>query len=270
MEQVVVAKQLGPVEAGVEITSDETFRIFSSSVVVKRPDGTVLAVFVKRAVTDPALIAAGRALLKYKASSNSRGMAAGIDPERKRKYGVSNHGFSISKVVHSSVVGYLEHTGFYPCRQSALYKKHLEHVNSSTVPLIEHISGLVRDFAPEHWARQEDFMQRITPHMRLGQSVFTTITVNVDFRTLTHRDKGDFASGLGNLMVFQTGDFEGGELLLPEYRVGFALQEGDFLLFDVHELHCNNPIRGAGRVSLVCYARERIQRFCSGVRPEDL
>ena len=74
-------------------------------------------------------------------------------------------------------------------------------------------------------------------------------------------DNNDFKWGLGNLTVFQNPEeepFGGGELLLPEYWIGFDVREGDTLFFDVHQIHCNNPIVGKGRISFTCYAMENI------------
>ena len=36
--------------------------------------------------------------------------------------------------------------------------------------------------------------------------------------------------------------------------------EGDLLIFDQHVLHCNNPLKGEGRVSFVIYLREKLDK----------
>ena len=48
------------------------------------------------------------------------------------------------------------------------------------------------------------------------------------------------------------GDFSGGELVLPRFRIAFALRPGDLLIFDAEEVHGNLPIIGE-RVSLALY-----------------
>jgi len=51
--------------------------------------------------------------------------------------------------------------------------------------------------------------------------------------------------------------------------LGFNGQEGDLLFMDVYELHCNNAMQAKGRLSLICYARENMNK-CDGVSKEDL
>jgi hypothetical protein len=92
----------------------------------------------------------------------------------------------------------------------------------------------------------------------------------VTWRTSLHVDKGDFRSGLGNLCCFSYGDYSGGEIMMPNYKIAFDLREGDVLFMDVHEPHCNNDITGEGRISLICYAREQIKKRCNGVTKHDI
>ena len=70
--------------------------------------------------------------------------------------------------------------------------------------------------------------------------------------------------GFGILTCF--GKFQGGLLFIPQYNVSIDLQEGDFLAFDVHQWHCNTPIKvkkvGEERISLVSYMREPMLRSC--------
>ena len=112
---------------------------------------------------------------------------------------------------------------------------------------------------------------------RIPGTVFSTITVNRNFRTALHQDAGDFKEGLSVLAVFTRGDVRGGDLCLPEYGVSVPMGHGDLLLFHAHLWHCNTPITGThehaikptdpARVSLVCYLREKMHARCTGVDP---
>ena len=82
--------------------------------------------------------------------------------------------------------------------------------------------------------------------------------LNKDFRTATHRDKGDFKDGLSCFTIFKDGEFTGGSLIFPEYDIAVDVCEGDLLMFDPHVLHANNPLEGEGRVSFVIYLREKL------------
>jgi hypothetical protein len=123
---------------------------------------------------------------------------------------------------------------------------------------------------------------------RIADTAFSTLTVNMNFRTALHKDAGDYEGGFGNLSVIEWGRYHGGETLLPRFGIGFNVRTGDFLALDVHEWHCNAPItetkedeaynrtlpdirtRDAKtgvigsqelyqRISFVCYFREKIQ-----------
>lgn len=172
-------------------------------------------------------------------------------------------------VVKSGIVGYMDANNYHPCRMTALYRDNFKDVNQDLLPVVEEISRLYQLCFPDNWNKQRLFVESLNQNMVIGKSVFTTITVNQDFRTRTHRDTGDYNSGFGCLAVFGKG-FRGGELLLPDYKIEVQMNEGDLLFFDVHELHCNNPIYGKGRVSLVCYAREGIAEKCKDVSVDEL
>lgn len=262
-----VNKPPGPsIELGRAYRSNENYLIINqTSLVEDITTGQPLAYFLKGIIKDPRLIQAGRHLDTYAQKSNQRRMAAGRGT--RYQYG------QIANPVYSSIVGYADKSNFHPCRMTALYKRHERFFNQDTLPLLRYISKQFAYWCPQHYKRQMDFVKSINPHMVLTDTCYTTITVNLDFRTHAHRDTGDYHSGLGNLTVFQkegTQKFSGGEFLLPEYQIGFNMQEGDLLFVDVHQIHCNNPIRGKGRISLVCYAREGILRKCEGVSRQQL
>jgi hypothetical protein len=266
---IIHGKKVRDVPHGKKMKSDSTYKMINKTSLILKEDGEVLAIFIKGAITDPKMIEAGRGLLKYKKKTTNRGMASGMkaDWDTKRMGG----NFGGANPVDSSIVGFFETSGFYQCRQTALYRDNLEHFDTETLPLIEYLSSKVfKKLAPDHYAKQLEFISKINQRMRLGDSVYTTITVNVDFRTFSHCDSGDFSSGLGNLFVFKVGDYSGGELLLPNYKMSLCIEEGDILLFDVHETHCNNPIKGKGRISLVCYAREGIMDKCKKTTNKEL
>ncbi len=266
-DEIIIAHKKNECQQGIQCYIDNKYTIYNSNVTIKNSFGKILAIFRKN-IVDPEIVVAGRKLLKYKASTRSRGMAAGIS--KKNKAINPNGGFGAGNMVNSSIVGYTEANGFYNCRQTMLYKKHKEFFDSDTMKILNYITKFYEEYAPDEYKKQKNFVDSINQNMRLGDSVFTTITVNVDFRTCTHTDKGDYHCGLGNLLVFDYNVYNGGELLLPEYEIGFNIQEGDILLFDSHEIHCNNEIRGKGRISLVCYAREKISTKCNDITKKEL
>jgi hypothetical protein len=99
----------------------------------------------------------------------------------------------------------------------------------------------------------------IKPHLKIPNTVFTTITSNYNWRTSCHKDTGDFSGGLGNLIVVGK-NFDGGYLGFPQFKVCIKIKPGDFLLMDVHQWHCNTGLvlsePGSFRLSFVMYIRE--------------
>jgi hypothetical protein len=130
-----------------------------------------------------------------------------------------------------------------------------------TIPLLEQISKLYKKITPSYFKKQNTKAKQT--HFRIGNTAFTTVTTNINFRTTVHRDKGDDEEGFGNLVVFEKqGKYTGGETCFPQYGIGIDVRDGDFLLMDVHEPHGNLPIKkltkDAERMSIVCYLRRGV------------
>lgn len=251
-------------------SSKKHWKIFDKSVMVFKGDSkTPLGILLKGVIKDPKMIEAGRTLNKFVLPTRLRTNVA----PRTLRYNYRKDGIKHTKVVLSGIVGYSDPSLFHPCRQTYLYKRQTELFDKKVLKLIQFISKLFKRVAPEQFNNQKKFVKSLNQNMVLDKTVYTTLTVNKNLRTMVHQDRGDYDSGLGNLAVFRDSDkatFKGGEFLLPEYEIGFNMQEGDLLFVDVHEKHCNNPLKGNGRISLVCYARTGIKEKCAGITKEQL
>ena len=97
------------------------------------------------------------------------------------------------------------------------------------------------------------------------------MTVNNNYPTGVHTDKGDLDEGYSCLMALRRGEYTGGNLVFPEYRVSVNMKEGDLLLMDAHQWHGNtNIVKGsedAERISLVLYYRTDMM-FCGTMEAE--
>ena len=67
----------------------------------------------------------------------------------------------------------------------------------------------------------------------IGNTAFSTVTINHNWRTALHQDAGDLKEGFGNLVILQEGDYDGGYLGFPQFKVAVD-PYGDFLAMDVH------------------------------------
>lgn len=155
--------------------------------------------------------------------------------------------------VAQGTLGYLDDSPDQPCHTTPLTESHPEMLNHNKV-LIKVVDLMYREFAPTFYARQRAAIEH-APCWRIWRTVFSTIYLAKNFRTAYHRDSGNLRGVLTALLV--TGKFTGGELILPRWRIGFALRPGDVLLFDPQDLHGNLPFKGE-RLSAAFYCEKRI------------
>ena len=131
------------------------------------------------------------------------------------------------------------------------------------MPLIRAVDARFRETLPERYAAQQAVVEATSPDFYISGTVFTTLTVNMNFRTAVHQDVGDYKPGFGVMTAIRRGVYEGCYLCFPKYRVAVDMQTGGLCLADVHEWHGNTPLVPKGkyaRLSLVFYYRELMQR----------
>jgi hypothetical protein len=130
------------------------------------------------------------------------------------------------------------------------------------LPLVRAADAVFRTACPGRYAAQMAAVRRTPPDFVIPGTAFTTVTVNRNLRTRCHKDSGDLAAGFGVISVLRAGEYAGGHLVFPKYRVAVDLRSRDVLLADVHECHGNTAIVGEPgtyeRVSTVYYFRERM------------
>lgn len=128
------------------------------------------------------------------------------------------------------------------------------------IPLVDEINTLYKKYTPEYFDLQNNKAKQT--FFRVGDTAFTTITTNVNFRTSIHKDKGDDMEGFGNLAVIEKGKYEGAETCFPQFGVGVDVRTGDIIFMNVHEWHGNLPMKpidkDAKRLSVVCYLRYKL------------
>lgn len=257
-------------ELGKTYDIGEDYMVFRDTTkVIDADTGKTIALLLKNVITDPKIIEAGRRLTTFKGHSERRADASGERRTFEPKSGNKKTVY-LGTSVPSVMLGYEASDNYHPCRMTALTRKHRDLFDTDTTRLVQCVSGLFGEHCPEEYARQKAFVDLCNEHMVIPESVYTSLTVNMTWRTSLHVDKGDFRSGLGNLCVFKYGEYSGGEIMMPNYKIAFDLLEGDVLFMDVHEPHCNNALEGEGRVSLICYAREQIRLRCGDATREDI
>lgn len=251
---------------------------------VLKEDGSPLLVYLKGVLPSGICKQAYDNLRNAAIATDNRGMAAGDDFTEKTINSVRPHsGFerkgdstryklikkdgtvsnqTRAKIVNSGIVGYFEGNPRFPyCRLTAYNINHPTRF-ANAMPLIRKVNDVFKDNLPERYAAQEAVINQTSEDFYISETVFSTITVNLNWQTAVHTDKGDYAPGFGVLTALRAGKYTGGYFVLPKYRIGCDMQTGDVMLADVHEWHGNTPIVPQGRferISLVFYYREKIQ-----------
>ena len=166
--------------------------------------------------------------------------------------------------VFSGIAGWFDRYPRIPYGRATSYTAREPEKFAMAYPFLQHLAKGFKDLLPWRYNNQMEAAKKIDPAFLVPETPFTTITVNKTFRTAAHYDAGDLSSGLSNLLVLSNnGNYSGGYLIAPEYRVAVNVRPGDLLLINNHEvLHGNTPIvlndEEAERVSLVCYFREKM------------
>jgi len=167
---------------------------------------------------------------------------------------------SYANPVESGVAGYFGRYPRIPYGRATSYTAHNYDKFQLSFPFLQKLSLSFYEMLPNRFANQLECAKKLDPEFVIPGTVFTTITVNKNFRTAAHRDAGDLNSGFSNLsVVAKNKNYQGGYLILPEIRAAVNLRPGDLLLVNNHEyIHGNTPITGDDheRISLVCYFRE--------------
>jgi hypothetical protein len=250
------------------------------STTVLKPDGSPLLIYAKDILPRSLCVQAFETFKQvdfYGVGAN-RGIAGGmIDPELAESDGprvgkglrylpykedgtLSNT--SRANRTPSVIVGYFDRYPRTPyCRQTAFTMDNPEPWTAA-VPFIQHVSGVFQQLAPRHHAAQEEFVNLCHRDFIIPGTVFSTLTVNRNWRTALHTDEGDFRSGLGVMAVLHAGHYDGGFLVFPKYRVAVDMKTGGVALADVHSAHGNTELKGVPgryvRISTVYYVREGI------------
>jgi hypothetical protein len=165
--------------------------------------------------------------------------------------------------VDSGIAGWFDRYPRIPYGRPTAYTFYNLEKFKQSYPFLEQLAIGFHSLLPERFAKQMEAIAKLDPSFYVPNTPFTTITVNKNFRTAAHRDAGDLHTGFSNLtVVAKDNDYDGGYLVLPEFRAAVNIRPGDLLLINNHEcIHGNTPIvskQGVDleRISLVCYFRE--------------
>lgn len=133
-----------------------------------------------------------------------------------------------------------------------------------TISLYQDIDKLYKKKTPKYYKEQKKEYYKINKNLRIPKTNFTTITVNRNWRTATHTDKGDLTKGLSCIVCMGNEHYEGGFLGFPKQKILVKMRPGDVIFMDSHQPHCNTEVdfgKKGVRFSLVCYIRELMKDY---------
>ena len=168
--------------------------------------------------------------------------------------------YRISNPVNSNILGYYDKVDINSrkfvknppkCRLTSFTNKNFKQYKE-VIPYVEKISNTLKEYLPHKYKIHCEY---IANKPKIGDSVFTTLTINKNFQTAIHTDSGDLKSGIG--VISCMGNFKGGNFCFPNYGIQIELKPTDLLFCNVHKHHCNTPITG-NRISVVSYIREKM------------
>jgi len=249
---------------------------------VYKPNGEALLKFRKKVIPMNYCKEAYIALRKAASSNDNRGLAAGpldiskIDGRKINEKEVSDkHLYNVIKKdgtkskthrankVLSGIIGYFDRYERIPyCRQTAFTEKNLDKFKM-VYPIIKTVDNWYKKLMPKYYKLQRIHADKTSKDFIIKDTAFTTITVNKNFQTAVHTDRGDFKKGFGNLTVLEGGSYKGGYIVFPKFKVAVDIRNGDICMMDVHEYHGNTEIytdnnTAYERMSLVMYYREKM------------
>ena len=243
-------------KVGKIITEDDYNVVATGPVKILKPNGDPLLIYLPKAIPEDLADTAYEVLHTIRGTTNNRGMASG--GIRTNKYG--NPTQSYAPEVMSSVIGNFDPMSvrFPYCRTTAWTGSNADQF-SMLYPLFHHTARLFKEYVPDRYAVQMRHVEQTKDDWRIGDTPYSTMTVNNTYPTGVHRDAGDLEEGFSQIFCLRRGDYGGGVLTFPEYRLAVDLQDRDFILMDAHEWHGNTRIdartEDAERISVVLYYR---------------
>ena len=166
--------------------------------------------------------------------------------------------------VMSGIAGYFDRYPRIPYGRATSYTEKNYEKFALCYPYLHKLNSQFRELIPGRWKAQNEQASKLDPRFCIDGTVFTTLTVNHNWRTACHRDAGDLTTGFSNICGVTGPDgkgWRGGQFILPEYRIAINLQPGDMLLVNNHEgIHGNDELIGEDndRMTIVAYFREKM------------
>lgn len=241
---------------------------------VKDENGETIAILVNNATSKQNAVNYYKVITKTGAirKTLNRGMSSGKKPVKHlKKDGTLSNTAKPEEGVESSIIGFYDR---YPrnnyCRKTSWTLENQPYWDL-IYPYIKEVNDVYKNYAPDYWNKQNETASITSKDFIIKDTVFTTITLNRNFRTFYHEDAGNLKKGLGVMTYLKRGKFSGGELIIPSHRIAFRFKNLDLIIFNNNILHGNTEIKSINndfeRITSVFYYREKMI-FCGTAEQE--
>lgn len=248
--------------------TDYSIYLDEGDVEVLGPDGEQICVVLRGKYDKAMLQNAWKILKKVNLKTENRGSASGVKAvPRIKKDGTISKTTRVPKgfEVISGVMGYYPRYPRIPyCRECAWNQNHPEEFKQ-LLPLFMRTSELHKQYSPQSYAFQESVVEKTSKDFVIPGTIYTTVTVNKNFRTACHLDAKNLLNGMAAMLYMRQGKFTGGDVVLPEWGAGVKLETGDLIIFrNMKDYHGNTKIvpisKDYQRCTLVFYYREEMMK----------
>lgn len=266
--KVDIGRKLGEKFIGNHPLTDDYDMVLddSESTTILRPNGEVLIKLIRNSIPIKMANTAFNILHDAQLLSRNRGMSTNKGEQKHiiNPNGTRSKTNQLDKPVNSGIIGYYDRYTRTPFCRSCTWNRENPDKWHKLMPFISHVDSVFKENYTERYAVQKYVAEHTQPEWIIGDTAFSTVTVNKNYQTSCHYDKGDLQEGYGVMACLRGGKFDGGLLVIPRYRVAINLKSQDIILFDVHEVHGNTQIikkqLNAVRMTCVFYLRENIIR----------
>lgn len=237
--------------------------------------GNELFTYIPSALSNDLARASYIPILQAAEPTDNRGVATAEDSMHnmvRKRDGKTSKTHRTKWRIFSSIIGYYDRYVRQPyCRLTA-YTEHHPEAYTKILPIIHRIDRLFEKYAPIKYKKQREIADNCSQDFVIGGTSFSTGTINLNYRTAYHRDAKNIEGGMCGMAVIGGGDYTGGVLVFPEYRIGVNVKSTDVIIMDNGPLiHGNTEMVGKlgdfQRLSLVMYLREGILK-CGSMEQE--
>ena len=145
-----------------------------------------------------------------------------LPPQEQRKAAehVRSHyisGTRYSNAVNSGIVGYFDRDRI-PYGRPCSYTLEQPEKFARCFPFLRRLDAIYKQELPDRWQAQRAAADRVDPRFLIAGTVFSTLTVNHNWRTAAHRDDGNLSAGFSCMAAFTGAGWQ----RLARGRVHFA------------------------------------------------